>query len=102
MSIVRHDSSNILSLAVQYGETVYLAGIVAKNLDADVKGMKEDNTLRSVVLPVPVPPETMMLSRACTHALSSSAMGWVIDLNRMRSATWNGVSENFRIVSDDP
>jgi hypothetical protein len=38
MSIVRHESNTILSLAVQYGETVYLAGIVAKNLDADVKG----------------------------------------------------------------
>jgi enamine deaminase RidA (YjgF/YER057c/UK114 family) len=42
MSIVRHESSNILSLAVQYGETVYLAGIVAKNLDADVKGQTKE------------------------------------------------------------
>jgi len=38
MSIVRHDPSPILSHAVEHGDTVYLAGIVAKNLDQDVKG----------------------------------------------------------------
>ena len=38
MSITRHDQSAILSQAVQYGDTVYLAGVVAKNLDQDVKG----------------------------------------------------------------
>ena len=38
MSITRHDPSPILSHAVEYGNTVYLAGIVAKNLDQDVKG----------------------------------------------------------------
>ena len=38
MSITRHDPSSILSNAVQYGDTVYLAGVVAKNLDQDVKG----------------------------------------------------------------
>jgi len=42
MSIVRHESNSILSLAVQYGETVYLAGVVAKNLDADVKGQTKE------------------------------------------------------------
>jgi enamine deaminase RidA (YjgF/YER057c/UK114 family) len=42
MSIVRHDSSNILSLAVEHGNTVYLAGVVAKNLDADVKGQTKE------------------------------------------------------------
>ena len=31
--------------------------------------MKEDSTLSRVVLPVPVPPETMMFSRASTQAL---------------------------------
>ena len=31
MSITRHDSSSILSQAVEYGNTVYLAGIVADN-----------------------------------------------------------------------
>ena len=38
MSITRHEQSSILSQAVQYGDTVYLAGVVAKNLDQDVKG----------------------------------------------------------------
>src|ERR1041384_2172634 len=42
MSIVRHESSSILSLAVEHGDTVYLAGIVAKNLDADVKGQTKE------------------------------------------------------------
>lgn len=42
MSIVRHDSSAILSQAVEHGSTVYLAGVVAKNLDADVKGQTQE------------------------------------------------------------
>lgn len=42
MSIVRHDQSSILSQAVVHGDTVYLAGVVAKNLDADVKGQTKE------------------------------------------------------------
>src|SRR5687768_11194949 len=38
MTITRHDPSSILSNAVQHGDTVYLAGVVAKNLDQDIKG----------------------------------------------------------------
>ena len=38
MSVTRHDPSPILSHAVEHGSTAYLAGIVAKNLDQDVKG----------------------------------------------------------------
>ena len=38
MSITRHEQSAILSQAVQYGDTVYLAGVVAKDLSQDVKG----------------------------------------------------------------
>ena len=38
MTITRHDPTAILSNAVQHGDTVYLAGVVAKNLDQDVKG----------------------------------------------------------------
>ena len=38
MSIARHDPTAILSNAVVHGETVYLAGVVAKNLDQHVKG----------------------------------------------------------------
>jgi enamine deaminase RidA (YjgF/YER057c/UK114 family) len=42
MSITRHDQSAILSQAVQYGDTVYLAGVVAKNLSQDVKGQTQE------------------------------------------------------------
>jgi enamine deaminase RidA (YjgF/YER057c/UK114 family) len=38
MSIARHDPTSILSNAVQHGDSVYLAGVVAKNLEQDVKG----------------------------------------------------------------
>jgi len=38
MSIARHDPTAILSNAVVHGDTVYLAGVVAKNVDQDVKG----------------------------------------------------------------
>ena len=38
MSITRHESGPLLSLAVENGNTVYLAGIVAKNLKNDIKG----------------------------------------------------------------
>ena len=38
MSIIRHESGPILSLAVESGGTVYLAGIVPKNLKNDIKG----------------------------------------------------------------
>ena len=42
MSIVRHDSGPLLSLAVENGNTVYLAGIVAKNLKNDIRGQTEE------------------------------------------------------------
>ena len=42
MSITRHESGPLLSLAVEHGDTVYLAGIVAKNLKQDVKGQTEE------------------------------------------------------------
>ena len=38
MSITRHEPGPILSLAVEHGNTVYLAGIVPKNLNNDIKG----------------------------------------------------------------
>jgi len=37
-SITRHEPGPLLSLAVEHGDTVYLAGIVAKDLAQDVKG----------------------------------------------------------------
>ena len=42
MSIARHDPSPILSQAVEYGDTVYLAGIVAKDYGKDVKGQTKE------------------------------------------------------------
>ena len=42
MSITRHDQSSILSQAVVHGDTVYLAGVVAKNLKNDVKGQTKE------------------------------------------------------------
>ena len=42
MSIQRHDQSTILSQAVEHGSTVYLAGIVAKDLGKDIKGQTQE------------------------------------------------------------
>ena len=42
MTIARHDTSSILSQAVEHGDTVYLAGVVAKNLEQDVKGQTKE------------------------------------------------------------
>jgi enamine deaminase RidA (YjgF/YER057c/UK114 family) len=42
MTIVRHDPSSILSQAVEHGNTVYLAGVVAKGLDKDIKGQAKE------------------------------------------------------------
>jgi enamine deaminase RidA (YjgF/YER057c/UK114 family) len=42
MSITRHDQSSILSQAVVYGDTVYLAGVVAKGLEKDIKGQTKE------------------------------------------------------------
>jgi enamine deaminase RidA (YjgF/YER057c/UK114 family) len=42
MSISRHDQSSILAQAVEYGDTVYLAGVVAKDLKKDVKGQTKE------------------------------------------------------------
>ena len=42
MSVTRHEPGPILSQAVEHGNIVYLAGIVAKNLKQDVKGQTEE------------------------------------------------------------
>jgi enamine deaminase RidA (YjgF/YER057c/UK114 family) len=42
MSITRHEPGPILSLAVEHGNTVYLAGIVPKNLKNDIKGQTRE------------------------------------------------------------
>jgi enamine deaminase RidA (YjgF/YER057c/UK114 family) len=42
MSIARHDPTSILSNAVEHASTVYLAGVVAKDLAKDVKGQTQE------------------------------------------------------------
>lgn len=42
MSLVRHDPTSILSQAVEHGSTIYLAGVVAKDLAKDVKGQTQE------------------------------------------------------------
>lgn len=42
MTISRHDQTSILSQAVEHGNTVYLAGVVAKDLKKDVKGQTRE------------------------------------------------------------
>ncbi len=67
-----------------------------------VLGMKELSTLRVVVLPVPVPPETMTLSRPLTQASRKSAACWFSVPKPMRSGTWSASRENFRMVRNGP
>jgi enamine deaminase RidA (YjgF/YER057c/UK114 family) len=42
VNISRHDQSAILSQAVEHGETVYLAGVLAKDLSKDIKGQTRE------------------------------------------------------------
>lgn len=42
MSITRHDPSTILSQAVEHGSLVYLAGVLAKDLNKDVAGQTQE------------------------------------------------------------
>ena len=66
------------------------------------EGMNDDSTLRVVVLPVPVPPETMMLRRPTTQACRKRA-AWALSVpNRIRSSTCSFSVENFRMVRKGP
>ena len=42
MSITRHEPGPILSLVVEHGNTVYLAGIVPKDFKKDIKGQTRE------------------------------------------------------------
>ena len=42
MTITRHETGPILSLAVENGNTVYLAGIVAKDVKKNIKGQTQE------------------------------------------------------------
>ncbi len=65
-------------------------------------GMNELSTLRFVVLPVPVPPETRRLSLARTHASITRTRSIVQVPKFTRSFAWYGSAANFRIVSTEP
>ena len=65
-------------------------------------GMKSLRTLSSVVLPEPVPPETMRFFRICTQTLRNAAISAVQVPKRMRSASVSGTRENLRIVTHGP
>ena len=64
--------------------------------------MNPDSTFKKVVLPEPVPPDTMMLSRVFTAALRYSIIAAVAPPNVM---IWSGLSTsrpNLRIVRHGP
>ena len=61
-----------------------------------LSGMNDDRTLRVVVLPDPVPPDTNTLRRASTQALRNSNISAVAVPKLTRSSTVNGLAANFR------
>ena len=65
-------------------------------------GMKRAMTLRVVVLPEPVPPDTRMFMRPSTAASRNSAMAGLRLPSRVRSSMPSTASLNFRIVSAAP
>jgi hypothetical protein len=65
-------------------------------------GMNDDSTLSVVVLPAPVLPDTMMLSRPRTQASRNSAVRALSEPKSMRFCTVSGSAANFRIVSAEP
>ena len=50
--------------------------------------MNDDSTFKVVVLPVPVPPDTMMFSRPTTMACRKRAEAAFMVPNRIRSSIW--------------
>ena len=65
-------------------------------------GMNDDRTLRHVVLPEPVPPDTNTLSRASMQARRKSNISDVAVPNPMMSSTVMGLAGNFRTVMTGP
>ncbi len=64
--------------------------------------MKLDSAFSSVVLPAPVPPETMMFSRAATAPLRKSSIGCVRDSRPTRSCAPMRSVRKRRIDSTGP
>ena len=65
-------------------------------------GIDAETAFRSVVLPVPVPPEIRMFSFPRTHSAMNCADCSVIVPSPLRSASDSASRANFRIVSDGP
>jgi enamine deaminase RidA (YjgF/YER057c/UK114 family) len=82
MSIIRHEPGPLLSLATEHGNTVYTAGIVAKNLKADIKGQTAE-----------VLAEIDRLLARCGSSKSHilQAQIWVSDIRNREAmnAVWN-------------
>jgi enamine deaminase RidA (YjgF/YER057c/UK114 family) len=82
MTITRHEPGPILSLAAEHGNTVYLAGIVAKNLKADVQGQTKE-----------ILAEIDRLLAKCGSSKSKllSAQIWVTDIRNREpmNTVWN-------------
>lgn len=76
MSVVRHESSDILSLCVESGNLVWTAGIVAKKLDQDIKGQAAE-ILREI--------DRLLAKAGTSKSKVISATIWVSDI-RNRAA----------------
>jgi enamine deaminase RidA (YjgF/YER057c/UK114 family) len=76
MAVTRHEPGPILSLAVEHGDTVYLAGIVARNLKNDVKGQTEE-VLAEI--------DRLLAKAGSNKSKILQAMLWVPDI-RLRGA----------------
>src|SRR6202008_49653 len=71
MAITRHEQSAILSHAVEDGDTVSLAGVVAKNIGQDVKGQPRD---------VPADIDRLLAKCGSNKSKILSATIWVTDI----------------------
>jgi enamine deaminase RidA (YjgF/YER057c/UK114 family) len=83
MSIARHDQSSILSQAVVHGDTVYLAGVVAKSLDKDIKGQTKE-VLEEI--------ERLLAKCGSSKSKVLSAQIWVTDIRNRTpmNEVWTG------------
>ena len=65
-------------------------------------GIKEESTFNVVVLPEPVPPDTIIFRRAFTQARRNSAISSLRVPKLIRSFTERGSFVNLRIVTQGP
>ena len=79
-----------------------LGGILDRDDRARPPGSNAESAFRSVVLPVPVPPEMSTLSLPSTHASRKLAAFSVSEPNSIRSSIVYGSRENLRIVRVGP